>query len=123
LHGGWHGEEVLMIAVLNLFDIIPGKEATYAEYLHRVQALLERHGARILFYGRTKAVFRGQCAQDYCGIIAYDGMEQLRSFSEDPEFAELRILRDAATRNYVLTVIEEASINDVVADLGWKVPS
>ena len=52
-----------------------------------------------------------------------DGMEQLRSFSEDPEFAELRILRDAATRNYVLTVIEEASINDVVADLGWKVPS
>lgn len=106
-----------MIVVLNLFDIISGKEATYAEYLRRVQALLERHRARILFYGRTKAVFRGQCAQDYCGIIAYEGMDQLRSFSEDAEFEEIRPLRDAATRNYVLTVIEEASIEDVVADL------
>jgi uncharacterized protein (DUF1330 family) len=109
-----------MIVVLNLFDIIPGKETTYAEYLHRVQSLLERHGARIMFYGRTKAVFRGTCAQDYCGIIAYEGMEQLRSFSEDREFGEIRPLRDAATRNYVLTVIEEASIEDVVADLGKK---
>jgi uncharacterized protein (DUF1330 family) len=112
-----------MIVVLNLFDIVPGKEAAYAEYLHRVQTLLERHTARILFYGRTKAVFRGQCTQDYCGIIAYEGMDQLRRFSEDPEFAEIRPLRDASTSNYVLTVIEEAAVDDVVADLGWKKPS
>jgi hypothetical protein len=32
-----------MIAVLNLFDVIPGKETQYAAYLAAVRPLLERH--------------------------------------------------------------------------------
>ncbi len=101
-----------MIITLNLFDIIPGKETAYAEYLRRVRPILERHHARVLFYGRTRARFMGTCDQEYCGIIAYEDPTDLTRFSHDPEFAEIKPLRDASTHNYVLTVAEETGIEN-----------
>lgn len=107
-----------MIIALNLFDIVPGKEATYAEYLRRVGPILERHHARVLFYGRTRARFLGSCGQEYCGIIAYEDPTDLVRFSHDPEFKEIKSLRDDSTRNYVLTVSEEVALADAILDLG-----
>ena len=95
-----------MIVVLNLFDIIPGREKTYAEYLRRVQPILDRYGATVLVYGLTRMVYMGSASQQYCGVIAYPGVRDLRRLSQDPEFAEIRPLRDSATQNYVLTAIE-----------------
>ena len=37
-----------MIVVLNLFDLIKGRDKNYAMYLRRVQSILDRHGAKIL---------------------------------------------------------------------------
>lgn len=96
-----------MVIVLNLFDIIPGKERTYAEYLRRVQPILDRYGAKVLLYGLTRMVYMGNCSQEYCGIIAYEGIADLRKLSHDPEFLEIRSLRDSSTTNYVLTVVED----------------
>jgi uncharacterized protein (DUF1330 family) len=106
-----------MIVALNLFDIIPGKESIYAEYLRRVRPILERHHARVLFYGRTRARFLGSCDQEYCGIIAYEDPTDLARFSHDPEFTEIKSLRDASTRDYVLTVVEEIGMADAAAML------
>ena len=103
-----------MIIALNLFDIVPGKEAMYAEYLRRVRPILERHRARVLFYGRTRARFLGSCHQEYCGIIAYESPEDLCGFSRDPDFAAIRVLRDESTRDYVLTIAEETGISEAV---------
>lgn len=111
-----------MVIALNLFDIIPGKEAMYAEYLHRVRPILERHHARVLFYGRTRARFLGTCSQEYCGIIAYDGPDDLCRLSRDPEFVEIRSLRDASTRNYVLTIAEEIGLGDALLGFADKRP-
>ncbi len=96
-----------MIIALNLFDIVPGREAMYGEYLRRVGPILDRHHARVLFYGRTRATFLGTCRQEYCGIIAYDAPEDLTRFSRDPDFAAIKPLRDDSTCNYVLTIAEE----------------
>lgn len=95
-----------MVVVLNLFDIIPGREAAYAEYLRRVQPILDRYGARVLLYGRTRMVYWGDARQEYCGLIAYESLADLRRLSSDPDFVEIRPLRDDSTRNYVLTAIE-----------------
>ena len=95
-----------LIAVLNLFDIMPGKEKQYAEYLRRVQPILDRHGATVLLYGLTRMIHMGPCTQQYCGLIAYESVGKLRSFSHDPKFLEIRPLRDGSTENYVLTTIE-----------------
>ena len=95
-----------MIVVLNLFDMIPGKEPDYAEYLRRVQPILDRHNARILLYGLTKMVHLGNLDRQYCGLIGYDSLDDLRRFSRDPEFKEIRPLRDNSTQNYILTSIE-----------------
>ena len=57
-------ERGVMIIALNLFDVVPGKEAMYAEYLRRVLPILERHHARVLFYGRTRARFLGSWDQE-----------------------------------------------------------
>lgn len=96
-----------LIVVLNLFDLIPGREKEYAEYLRRVQPILSRHGAKILIYGLTRMVYFGNCNQQYCGLIAYPDIEAFKSFSGDPEFREIRRLRDDSTTRYVLTVIED----------------
>ena len=94
-----------MVVVLNLFDIIPGKEKQYAEYLRRVQPILDRYGAKVLLYGLTKMVYMGDCSQEYCGVIGYESLSDLRRLSHDPDFVEIRPLRDNSTKNYVLTAI------------------
>lgn len=102
-----------MIVVLNLFDILPDREKGYAEYLRRVQPLLERYGARVVLYGLTRMVYMGDCTQQYCGLIAYPSLEELRKLSHDPEFVEIRRLRDESTANYVLTAVEDfETMND-----------
>jgi len=96
-----------VIVVLNLFDIVPGKQADYARYLRQVQPILERHGARVLLYGMTRMVYMGSCTQQYCGLIAYEGLQRLRELSHDPDFLRIMPLRDGSTQNYVMTVIED----------------
>ena len=95
-----------MIFVLNLFDLAKGKEKIYANYFRRVQAILERYGASIILYGRTRHVYMGTASQEYCGIVSYPDMTALKNFSDDSEFQDIRLLRDTSTKNYVLTVIE-----------------
>ena len=96
-----------LIVVLNLFDIIPGREKQYAEYLRRVQPILDRYRAKVLVYGLTRTVYMGDCEQQYCGLIGYPDVEALKGLSTDPEFYEIRGLRDGATTNYVLTALED----------------
>lgn len=96
-----------MIFVLNLFDVIPGREAKYAQYLRRVQPLLESHGAQVVLYGQTRAVFMGRCGQQFFGLIAYPDLQALRALSHDDRFLEIRPLRDESTTNYCMTAIED----------------
>lgn len=95
-----------MIVVLNLFDIIPGRELDYAQYLRQVQPILDRYGAKVILYGRTRMIFTGDLTQQYCGLIGYQSLRSLRDLSHDPEFERIRPLRDETTENYVLTTIE-----------------
>jgi len=95
-----------VIVVLNLFDIVPGKERDYAEYLRRVQPILDRYQAKVLLYGLTRMIYMGPCAQQYCGLISYPSLDDLRALSHDPAFGRIRPLRDNSTKNYVLTAIE-----------------
>jgi uncharacterized protein (DUF1330 family) len=99
------GEDFL-IAVLNLFDIIPGRQSRYARYLREVQPILDRYGAQVLLYGLTRMIYMGGCTQEYCGVIAYPSLAELRRLSHDAEFEAIRPLRDESTTNYVLTAIE-----------------
>jgi uncharacterized protein (DUF1330 family) len=98
--------ELLVIVVLNLFDIIPGRQRQYAEYLRRVQPILDRVGARVLLYGLTRQVYKGSCTQAYCGLIAYNSLDDLRRLSHDSDFVAIMPLRDNSTMNYALTAIE-----------------
>jgi uncharacterized protein (DUF1330 family) len=98
-----------VVVVLNLFDIRPGCEARYAEYLRKVQPILDRYGAKVLLYGLTRMVYMGECNQQYCGLIGYQSLDDLRGLSHDPEFLKIRPLRDTSTANYVLTAIESFS--------------
>jgi len=95
-----------VIVVLNLFDIVPGRQRDYADYLRRVQPILDRYGARVLLYGLTKMVYMGACTQEYCGLIAYPDVGTLRRLSHDADFIRIRRLRDDSTRNYVMTAIQ-----------------
>ena len=105
-----------MIVVLNLFDIVSGRETGYAEYLRRVQPILDRYGAKILLYGMTRMIYMGDCTQEFCGLIAYPSLSELRALSHDPDFLAIRSLRDDSTKNYVLTAIESFdTLDDAIA--------
>lgn len=104
--GGNKLGEVSVIVVLNLFDIIPGCEKQYAEYLRKVQPILDRYEATVLLYGLTRMIYMGNCSQQYCGMIGYRSLGDLRKLSHDPDFAQIRHLRDDSTCSYVLTAIE-----------------
>ena len=104
-----------LIVVLNLFDIVPGKERDYAEYLRRVQPILDRYRAEVLVYGLSRMVYMGSCTQQYCGVIAYRSLRDLRELSHDPDFEKIRALRDDSTCNYVLTAIEGFESMDAAA--------
>ena len=106
-----------MIVVLNLFDIVKGCEKQYAEYLRRVQPILDRYGARILLYGITKMIYMGECTQEFCGLIAYPSLNQLRALSHAPDFLAIRPLRDDSTENYVLTAIDNFDALDDAIEL------
>ena len=81
-----------------------------------IQPILDRYGAKILLYGLTKMIYMGDCLQEFCGLIAYPSLSELRSLSHDPEFTDIRALRDDSTKNYVLTAIEDfESLNDAIA--------
>jgi len=95
-----------VIVVLNLFDMVAGSETKYAEYLRKVQPILDRYGARVLLYGQTRMIYRGDCNQQFCGMIAYQSLDDLRKLSHDPDFRQIMPLRDESTTNYVLTAIE-----------------
>ena len=105
-----------MIVVINLFDIIPGMEKQYAQYLRRVQTILNKHGAKVLVYGMTRMVYKGDATQQYCGLIGYPSLRNLRDFSHDPEFEEIRSLRDDSTENYVLTAVQDFPTMDDAAE-------
>ena len=105
-----------MIVVLNLFDIVKGREAGYAEYLRRIQPILDRYGAKVLLYGMTRMIYMGDCLQEFCGLIAYPSLSELRALSHDPDFVAIRSLRDDSTKNYVLTAIESFdALDDAIA--------
>lgn len=105
-----------MIVVLNLFDIVNGRETEYAEYLRRVQPILDRYDAEILLYGMTKMIYMGDCSQEFCGLIAYPSLGKLRELSHDPDFLAIRSLRDDSTKNYVLTAIDSfEALDDAIA--------
>ena len=95
-----------MIVVLNLFDILPGRESEYAEYLRRVQSVLDRHGAKVLLYGLTRMIYMGAYTQEYCGLVAYPDVQALKAFSHDEEFLAIRPMRDESTRNYFMSAVE-----------------
>ena len=105
-----------MIVVLNLFDIIEGRQARYANYLRRVQPILDRHGAEVLLYGLTRMIYKGPASQEYCGMIAYPDVKALKAFSRDEEYAQILPLRDSSTANYVMTAIESFETMDDAAE-------
>jgi uncharacterized protein (DUF1330 family) len=105
-----------VVVVLNLFDMVPGKEKDYAEYLRRVQPILDRYGAKVLLYGLTRMNYMGEITQEYCGMIAYESLSDLKKLSRDPEFERIRPLRDNSTRNSVLTAIESFESMNAAAD-------
>ena len=66
----------------------------------------------MLLYGLTRMVYRGNCLQEYCGVVAYPSVQALREFSHDDGFLAIRALRDDSTRNYVLNAIESFDTMD-----------
>ena len=100
-----------MLGVLNLFNIDPAKQALYDAYLEQVRPLLVRYQSKILFYGRTRIVCLGNYTQEYCGLVVYPDMQSVKDLSNDPDFKRIRKLRDEATSDFEMVILDEIPLD------------
>ena len=66
----------------------------------------------VLSYGRNIGTFRGDCPQQYEGLVVYQSMDDLRRLSRDPQFKRIRELRDQSTTRYVLMILDDTGIQE-----------
>jgi uncharacterized protein (DUF1330 family) len=78
------------------------RDAYFKEYAPRVKATVERYGGHLLAAGGKIISFTGDPPLSRVSIVAYDSMEKLQAWHEDPERKALQPIFDryAKGRSY-----------------------
>ena len=87
-----------------IVDVVEVKDAEkYAQYRERVPKTLDKVGAVYLARGHNISVFAGEWNPDRIVVVQFPSMEAARTWFASDDYAELKKLREAATRmNMVL---------------------
>ena len=89
----------LIVDVADIHD-----EQTYAAYRSRVSPGLLRAGGRYLARGAPVDVLEGDWRPGRLVVVRFDSREAARRWWTSPEYAELKQMRQAATRTNMVLV-------------------
>jgi uncharacterized protein (DUF1330 family) len=96
-----------MIYVLNLYDLIPGKEDQYRDYMRQAGPLLAKFGARPVVTAHAPlAMLEGDNERAHMIIVEFPDKSAFDEFYAAADAAKLHPLREGATRNYIWTVYD-----------------
>jgi uncharacterized protein (DUF1330 family) len=78
--------------------------ATYAEYVARIPAVVEKYGGRYLVRGSEVVPLTGDWRPERLIILELPSMEQMTTWNFSPEYLELAPLRGRAARTRAIAV-------------------
>ncbi|MEM7541666.1 MAG: DUF1330 domain-containing protein [Pseudomonadota bacterium] len=95
-----------MIFVLNLYNIRPGKEALYREYMKHAGPKLADFNAAPIAAGEHPVELSGNNKRSHMVLVSFPDREAFDDFYQACDEAGLHELREAATDNYLWTLYE-----------------
>ena len=88
-----------LIADTNVTDPQP-----YEEYKRQVKPLIERFGGRYVVRGGPHDVLEGDWTPTRLVVLEFPDMASLRAWYDSPEYAPLKVLRQAAAESRLIAV-------------------
>ncbi|XDZ64662.1 DUF1330 domain-containing protein [Alphaproteobacteria bacterium LSUCC0684] len=76
----------------------------YKPYMENTSRLVAKYGGRYLIRGGDMTVAEGQIDHDRVVVIEFGSMEALQNFYNDPEYAEVKKIRQANSRGVIMKV-------------------
>ena len=96
-----------MVYALNVYDIVPGKEALYAEYAEKATPHIAELNVEIVAAGHNPVrEVQGQTRNHFV-VARFDRVETFDALIEALAADDLHRLREAATDNYIWTIYED----------------
>lgn len=90
-----------MLYALNVFDIVPGKEAVYKDYSLKAGRIIYGLGGRVISSGRGPETLRGEPGRECFILVEFASREVFQQFHEAATEQDIHLLRETSTRNYI----------------------
>lgn len=97
------------IVMVNLLKFKPdGGQAEYAQYAAKIQPILKKIGAEVIFAGAGKVTLLGGAFWDSVGLVRYPNKMALLQMSQSPEYQAIHHHREAGLEGQInLAVVEQ----------------
>jgi antibiotic biosynthesis monooxygenase (ABM) superfamily enzyme len=95
-----------MIYALNVYDIIPGKEAIYASYVESIAPLIKNFDMAIAAAGQNPIREISGRTRNHFALVQFADLENFDGFMAALEKNDFHRLREQSTENYLWTIYE-----------------
>ena len=92
------------MSVYMVLEIVVHDPATYAKYVERVPAVVEKFGGRYLVRGGRITSMEGDWNPERIVILEFPNLELLERWNQSSEYQELALLRAEATESRAFVV-------------------
>lgn len=90
----------MALYALNLFDL--AENDLYRRYSRRSPEAVAKHGGLVVALGQLEDALAGDAGPRRVMILVeWPSREAFQAFLDDPELADLHLLREGGTRNYL----------------------
>lgn len=95
-----------MIYALNVYDIIPGKESTYARYVESIAPLFENFDMAVAAAGQNPIREISGQTRNHFALVQFADIENFDGFMAALKENDFHRLREESTDNYLWTIYE-----------------
>ena len=95
-----------MILVLNAYDIIPGKEALYAEYSAKASKHIQNLDVEVVAAGHNPVRELAGQSRNHFVLVRFPDIDAFDALMAALSGDDLHKLREEATKNYIWTAYE-----------------
>jgi uncharacterized protein (DUF1330 family) len=90
-----------MIYAVNLFDVIPAKEATYRDYSVKAGRIIYGLGGRVLASGCFPETLVADRPRQCFILVEFPSREAFQKFHDTASEQDIHRLRESSTTNYI----------------------
>jgi len=104
-----------MIYALNVFNIVPGQEAVYADYSVKAGKIIYGLGGRVVCSGYQPIQnLKSDVQRSQFIVVAFPSRDIFDQFHAEAESQDIHRLREGATTDYIWTLFEPWALREWV---------